>query len=186
MEIRVVSFVLVPMVLAGALGGTATAVDAEPSAGVEFARDIQPIFEANCYRCRSSEKRKNGLRLDVQAEAMRGGDSGPVISPGDAEGSLLYQYVSGADPDIIMPPKGDPLTTDAATTPSRQGSPQLRGVHGARYCESGPGCHGLAGRAASGWDATCTARSGATKSAPRVLENLVRERRYGSRSCAPA
>ena len=186
MVIRVASLVVASMVLAGTLRGTATAIDAGQPADVEFARDIQPIFEASCHRCHGNEKRKSGLRLDVQAEAMRGGDSGPVISPGDAEGSLLYQYVSGADPDIIMPPKGDPLTTDAATTPSRQGSPQLRGVHGARYCESGPGCHGLAGRAASGWDATCTARSGATKSAPRVLENLVRERRYGSRSCAPA
>ena len=127
----IVSLVLVPMVLAGALAGTATAKDAGQSAGVEFARDIQPIFEANCYRCHGSEKRKSGLRLDVQAEAMRGGDSGPVISPGDAEGSLLYQYVSGADPDTIMPPEGDPLTADKVAAIARwidQGAVWAKGV----------------------------------------------------------
>ncbi|MCH7752397.1 MAG: hypothetical protein IH898_09625, partial [Planctomycetes bacterium] len=131
MEIRVVSLVLAAMVLAGALGGTATAIDAGQPAGVEFARDIQPIFEANCYRCHGSEKRKSGLRLDVQAEAMRGGDSGPVISPGDAEGSLLYQYVSGADPDTRMPPEGDPLTADKVAAIERwinQGAVWAKGV----------------------------------------------------------
>lgn len=76
---------------------------------VDFVRDVQPIFTQNCYKCHSSQKVSGGLRLDEKSFALRGGDKGVAIKPGDSAGSLLIRYVSGLE-EIVMPPKGDRLT----------------------------------------------------------------------------
>src|SRR5438874_2154166 len=47
---------------------------------VDFARDVQPIFKANCVTCHGPDKQRGGLRLDTKA-ALQGGDSGVVIVP---------------------------------------------------------------------------------------------------------
>lgn len=86
---------------------------ASTAADIDFRRDIQPIFAAHCYRCHGSDKQKNGLRLDLKQDALRGGDSGPVIVRGHSGKSLLFRNVSGANPDKVMPPReggGEPLT----------------------------------------------------------------------------
>ena len=77
----------------------------------KYAADIQPLFKKNCYSCHGSEKTESGLRLDRKADALAGGDSGKVIVPGDAAASTLIKLVSGKDPDRIMPPNGEKLTT---------------------------------------------------------------------------
>ena len=79
---------------------------------VDFARAIQPILVDRCYSCHGPDKQKGALRLDRKADAMKGGDSGRVIQPGRSDRSLLIQYVAGLDPETIMPPKGDRLTTN--------------------------------------------------------------------------
>ncbi len=77
----------------------------------DFDRDIKPILADRCYSCHGPEKHRGGLRLDRKADALKGGDSGAVIVPHQSAESLLFQNVSGADPDSIMPPKGEPLTS---------------------------------------------------------------------------
>jgi hypothetical protein len=79
-------------------------------AAVDFNRDIKPILADRCYECHGSQKQRSGLRLDRKADALRGGDSGAVIVPGDGAQSALLAHISGADPDLFMPPEGDPLT----------------------------------------------------------------------------
>src|SRR4051812_24304466 len=64
---------------------------AEPDRSVDFAKEIQPIFEAHCYACHGPEQQKNGLRLDSRAAALAGGDSGPAILPGNSSKSRLIQ-----------------------------------------------------------------------------------------------
>ena len=61
-------------------------VSASSSKGaVDYARDIQPIFAANCYKCHGAEKQKSALRLDRKADALAGGESGEkAIVPGNA------------------------------------------------------------------------------------------------------
>src|SRR5579875_360000 len=55
---------------------------AEPSR-IDFARDVQPIFKRHCFSCHDGRKHKAGLRLDVRASALRGGESGkPAVVPG--------------------------------------------------------------------------------------------------------
>ncbi len=86
---------------------------AQPAADTSiFASDIQPILAERCFACHGPDKQKSGLRLDMRETALKGGDTGVAITPGDPDNSLLIQLVSGADPDRQMPPKGDPLTAE--------------------------------------------------------------------------
>ncbi|MCB1204105.1 MAG: PSD1 domain-containing protein [Verrucomicrobiae bacterium] len=80
------------------------------AAPIDFVRDIRPIFEAKCYDCHSGDTRKSGLRLDVKAAAMKGGDHhGPDIVPGKPEDSPLIHFVTTDKEDELMPPKGGRL-----------------------------------------------------------------------------
>src|SRR5258706_14697164 len=71
---------------------------------VDFAKDIQPIFANNCYKCHGPEKQKNGLRLDLKQGALEGGDSGAVIVAGKATESRLIHLVAKLDGETQMPP----------------------------------------------------------------------------------
>ena len=72
----------------------------------DFARDVRPIFERSCFGCHGPEKQKNGYRLDLRENALKGGDSGKAaIVPHNAKASPLIRFVSGEDEEIFMPPK---------------------------------------------------------------------------------
>src|SRR5215213_4088835 len=43
---------------------------------VDFARDIQPIFERSCLSCHGPQRPKSGFRLDSRESALKGGDNG--------------------------------------------------------------------------------------------------------------
>lgn len=79
------------------------AVDRE----VDFARDVLPIFQNSCHKCHGADKQEGGLRLHKRRNALTGGDSGASIRLGQSADSLLIRYVSGIDPDQIMPPEGE-------------------------------------------------------------------------------
>lgn len=90
--------------LAGSLcASTALAKDA----AVSFKKDVQPILKESCLKCHSldpakpKKKAAGKFRLDDKDAAMKGGEHGKDIIPGDAKGSLLYKLLSGpvASPD---------------------------------------------------------------------------------------
>jgi hypothetical protein len=76
---------------------------------VDFAADIQPIFNRSCLPCHGAGVQSGGLRLDRKEAALKGGYSGLVIKPGDSAGSLLIQLVAGLKKDKVMPMQGDRL-----------------------------------------------------------------------------
>ena len=79
--------------------------------GVDFHREILPIFENKCYSCHQGGKTKGGLKLNSLAHALEGGkEDGPGIVPGDALDSAVFLRVTDEDEDYVMPPKGDKLT----------------------------------------------------------------------------
>jgi ankyrin repeat protein len=84
-----------------------------PAAGikVDFMRDVNPILRAQCYGCHGPALQKAGLRLDHRAAALRGGDSGLVILPGNSAESKLVLRLVGSQLGIQMPPTG-PLTAE--------------------------------------------------------------------------
>jgi hypothetical protein len=79
---------------------------------VDFVKDIQPILESHCYECHSAQKHKAELRWDVKKLALKGGESGPAIRPGKSAESRMIRLVSGLNPDLVMPQKGDRLSPE--------------------------------------------------------------------------
>jgi len=77
---------------------------------VDFVKDIQPIFARSCYTCHGPHRSEAAFRLDHKPTALKGGDLGPAILPGKAAESLLIHAVSGKDPKMKMPRKGEPLS----------------------------------------------------------------------------
>jgi mono/diheme cytochrome c family protein len=77
---------------------------------VDFRKDIQPIFQARCISCHGPETQKHGLRLDIRAAALEGGESGPVIVAGQSTASSLLRRVVSERPGERMPPQGKRLT----------------------------------------------------------------------------
>ena len=72
-----------------------------------FEKRIRPVLSEQCYKCHSStsEKLKGGLLLDSREALMKGGDTGPAITPGEPEKSLLIEAVRWKNSDMQMPPK---------------------------------------------------------------------------------
>src|SRR5262245_34305835 len=78
---------------------------------VEFAKDIHPILTKHCLGCHNADKQRGGVRLDNRESALKGGNGGPVLKPGDGAHSRLLQVVAGLDPEVKMPPEGKPGLT---------------------------------------------------------------------------
>jgi len=110
-----------------AAAGSASAADDSKTSSIDFTRDIKPIFIEHCYLCHGPDKQKAELRLDGREAALKGGDSGPVIKPGDPDKSLLIKMITSSDPDQVMPPKKikkrlTPEQIDTLTKWVRQGA----------------------------------------------------------------
>jgi len=82
--------------------------------GLTYAKDIKPIFEKTCFKCHGAEKQKGKLRVDSLDAALKGGEDGKVIEPGNSAKSTLVHAVARLNEDDAMPPadKGTPLTKD--------------------------------------------------------------------------
>ncbi len=92
----------------GCVGGSAaSALLATAAPPVDFVRDVQPILAEHCTRCHGAdpESRQGSLRLDIQEDAYRGGDSGvAAIVPGDTTQGTLLERILSQDEDDVMPP----------------------------------------------------------------------------------
>lgn len=69
-------------------------------------------MNASCVPCHRGAKGSAGLSLDSAQAVSRGGQSGAVIAPGDAAGSLLYQRISSNDKAVRMPFGGKALPAE--------------------------------------------------------------------------
>src|SRR5882762_5780962 len=93
--------------LCSQLGASAATPPAKSKTGVDFNREIRPIFSENCYTCHGpdGEKRKAGLRLDRQDGALAELKSGDhAIVPGDPTKSALISRITATNEDDRMPP----------------------------------------------------------------------------------
>ncbi len=86
------------------------------NSGLDFYRQVWPIFESQCLECHQGTKSKGGLHLDTLAGALKGGKSdGPAVTPKDAAKSALWTRVCSTDSDERMPPKGPGLSANEKT-----------------------------------------------------------------------
>lgn len=77
---------------------------ATPEAIRHFELQIRPLLATHCYQCHSEKQQKGGLRLDSPGAILAGGESGPVLVPGQPNDSLLIQAVRYDG--YQMPPAG--------------------------------------------------------------------------------
>jgi uncharacterized protein DUF1553/uncharacterized protein DUF1549/cytochrome c/concanavalin A-like lectin/glucanase superfamily protein len=85
---------------------TCRAADSAQLAKVSFNRDVRPILAQNCLVChgRDANHRQAGLRLDTFEGATADRDGSRGIVPGEISRSALWQRITSADPDVVMPP----------------------------------------------------------------------------------
>src|SRR5688572_1314896 len=84
-----------------------TVASAGAAAGDDLARRAHDLISQKCFAChgRDEKKIKSDLELRTRTTALKGGERGPAIVPGNAEQSLLYEAITRRDPDLSMPPK---------------------------------------------------------------------------------
>ncbi|MBX9652375.1 PSD1 and planctomycete cytochrome C domain-containing protein [bacterium] len=76
-----------------------------------FEKKIRPLLVAKCYECHSGKEANGGLRLDTKDFVIKGGDTGPALTPGDPDESLLIEAIRYKNTDLQMPPK-NPLSAE--------------------------------------------------------------------------
>jgi mono/diheme cytochrome c family protein len=75
-----------------------------PRTDVTYAADIRPIFEVNCLRCHGADRARGDIHLDTLEGALKGGEDGKIILPGDSARSPLVLAVARVDERSAMPP----------------------------------------------------------------------------------
>jgi cytochrome c len=95
---------------------TVQAAGQNEAAKTEFyTTKVQPIFQANCYRCHGGMNHRGGLNIQTRAGMLKGGHDGTVLVPGDPTKSLLVRLIRHEGPPkdpMPMPPK-QPKLSDA-------------------------------------------------------------------------
>src|SRR5690606_25357251 len=80
---------------------------------IKLVGEVRAIMAHNCYSCHSAEKVKGELRLDERKFVFAGGESGPIIVPGDPLESDMVRRISlSKNHDDVMPSKGKLLSDE--------------------------------------------------------------------------
>ncbi len=91
--------------------------DDNPATPEFYTTKVQPVLQANCYRCHGGFNRRGGLNIETRAGMLKGGHDGTVLVPGDPAKSLLVRLIRHEGPKndpMPMPPKGKLSDADIA------------------------------------------------------------------------
>lgn len=99
---RLVSSILIAGLASIVFGAAPCRADAP----VDFDKLVRPIFQSRCLNCHGGATQKAALDMRSKAAMLRGGETGPAISPGSATKSLLWEKIAGDE----MPPGKEKLT----------------------------------------------------------------------------
>ncbi len=107
---RIIKSWLVGVGVGVSVVGSLAADELDPASIEFFEAKVRPVLVNHCYKCHSDEaakagKLKGGLLLDTRAGVEKGGDQGPVITPGKPNESSLVTSVRYTDENLQMPPK---------------------------------------------------------------------------------
>src|ERR1700680_3343788 len=64
---------------------------------VSFSSDVAPILAKNCAQCHGPSPAMANLDLRSRDAALKGGQHGPAIVPGNAASSSLYKHLTGQE-----------------------------------------------------------------------------------------
>ena len=116
--LKLTAFIFAFGALAAAAAFTGPSVVAAPNSVEFYTTKVQPIFQANCYRCHGGMNRRGSFKMDTQEGMLRGGKDGAVLTPGHPEQSLLISLIrheGPADDPMPMPPRSKISDADIAT-----------------------------------------------------------------------
>ncbi len=71
-----------------------------------YAKDIKPIFDANCIKCHSGERAKAKLHMESLEGILKGTKGGKIVTAGDSAGSFIVKCITHTteEKDEWMPP----------------------------------------------------------------------------------
>ena len=78
---------------------------------VEYTDQIAPILTRYCAGCHNDEESSGDFSMSDFAALIKGGESGPALTPGSSASSRMIQMVLG-QVEPIMPPEDEPRPTD--------------------------------------------------------------------------
>jgi mono/diheme cytochrome c family protein len=117
---------ILPLAVFALLGSAASVQPpaVSPQAAEFFESRVRPVLAEHCFTCHGPKRQQAGLRLESRAALVKGSDSGPVLTAGDPEKSLLVQAIRYPG-EIKMPPKGKlpPEAVEALTAWVKMGVP---------------------------------------------------------------
>jgi hypothetical protein len=91
-----------------------------PERRVDFATQVKPILNKHCLACHGGVKKNGDLSFLFREEVFAETASGqPAIVPGRPGRSELIRRITHPDPNLRMPPEGDPLTAAEIETLTR-------------------------------------------------------------------
>ena len=82
---------------------------------VDFDREILPVLKNNCLACHNKSTAKGKLVLETPQDILKGGDSGPAVTPRKSGSSLLLKAASHQLEDTIMPPPANKVQASDLT-----------------------------------------------------------------------
>lgn len=93
-----------------------------------FENYVRPTFVRHCIKCHGSSKQEGGLKLTTLQSLIKGGETGPAITPGQPDESLLIEALRFES--VEMPPDGmlDDKTIAGISKWIKEGARWPRGV----------------------------------------------------------
>lgn len=89
---------------------------AETADSVDFQKQIKPLLESACVHCHNEKSSKGDLILTTLDAAVKGGENGTSLVPGNPEKSPLYSTtILSVEEDAVMPPKKEGLLAKEQT-----------------------------------------------------------------------
>src|SRR5438128_3631238 len=91
-------------------GPLAAQTTTQTTRDISFKRDVGPILSEKCLKCHGLASPMANLDLKSRESALKGGQHGPAIVPGNAAASNLYKHVAGQEQPRM--PLGGRLTEE--------------------------------------------------------------------------
>src|SRR5438132_2256245 len=86
-------------------------IDPAEASKVSWVRDIQPLLQARCSECHSSDERKNEFEVtSVETLRTKGRKDGPGVLPGRPDESAIVQRIRGLTKPQM--PRGRPALSE--------------------------------------------------------------------------
>ena len=120
MSIRAIIFAMLLVITANLAASDKDKVEQLQLQKVTYVNNVAPIMQKHCAECHAAGQQgaeATGFLVDSYESLMKGSRFGPVIDPGSAKTSSLYNIVSGkGNLAITMPHSKDPISAEEIKT----------------------------------------------------------------------